>query len=204
MEFRRQGAPPGVDGALTVQPSAAAPGLVLRPWAEQDIPAMVAAHRDPVMRHWLRHPVLTAEEAHQTILAHRADCLAGTSFSFAVLEARANGATGDLVGGVSIRGLASEAASGEVGYRVTAPARGRGIAPRALSAVCEWAFRLPRVQPLEQLELMHAVGNHASCRVADKAGFALSAVLPPLLPESPDDGHLHIRLASVRPSPGKR
>ena len=63
---------------------------------------------------------------------------------------------------------------------------------------------LARVQPLEQLELMHAVGNHASCRVADKAGFALSAVLPPLLPEFPDDGHLHIRLASVRPSPGKR
>jgi RimJ/RimL family protein N-acetyltransferase len=81
---------------------------------------------------------------------------------------------------------------------VTAPARGRGIAPRALNAVCEWAFRLPRIQPLEQLELIHAVGNHASCRVAGKAGFALSAVLPPLLPEFPNDGHLHIRLVSPR------
>jgi RimJ/RimL family protein N-acetyltransferase len=195
MAFRRQGEPPGADGALTVQPSAAAPGLLLRPWTEQDIPEMVAAYRDPVMRHWLRHPVTTTEEAQRIIQARRADRRAGTGFSFAVLEAHADGATGDLVGGVSIRGLASEAASGEVGYWVTAPSRGQGIAPRALSAVCEWAFRLPRIRPLEQLELSHAVGNHASCRVAGKAGFALSAVLPPLLPDFPNDGHLHIRPA---------
>lgn len=195
MAFLPQGEHPGNECTLTVQPSAAAPGLLLRPWTEQDIPAMVAAHRDPAMRQWLRHPVTTAEEAHQIIAARRADRRAGTGFSFAVLEAHADGATGDLVGAVSIRGLASEAASGAVGYWVTAPARGRGIAPRALSAACEWVFRQPRNRPLEQLELIHAVGNHASCRVAEKAGFALSAVLPPLLPEFPDDGHLHIRQA---------
>jgi RimJ/RimL family protein N-acetyltransferase len=188
MAFRHQGEPPRTDGTLTVQPSAAAPALLLRPWTEQDIPAMVAAHRDPAMRHWLRHPVTTTEEAHRIIQARRADRLAGTGFSFAVLEAHPGSATGDLVGGVSIRGLASEAASGEVGYWVTAPSRGRGIAPLALNAICEWAFRLPRTRPLEQLELIHATGNHASCRVADKAGFALSAVLPPLHPEFPTTG----------------
>ena len=74
-------------------------------------------------------------------------------------------------------------------------ARGRGIASRALGAVCTWAFQQPRLRPLEGLELIHAIGNQASCRVAAKAGFTLSAVLPPLLPEFPDDGHLHIRLA---------
>jgi RimJ/RimL family protein N-acetyltransferase len=200
MAFRHQGEPPGTDGTLTVEPSAAAPGLLLRPWTEQDIPAMVAAYRDPVMRRWLRHPVTSAEQAHQIIQARHADRRAGTGFSFAVLEAHANGATGDLVGGVSIRGLASEAASGEVGYWVAAPSRGRGIAPLALSAVCAWAFRLPRSRPLEQLELIHAVGNHASCRVADKAGFTLSAVLPPLLPDFPNDGHLHIRPAGKPPA----
>jgi RimJ/RimL family protein N-acetyltransferase len=86
-----------------------------------------------------------------------------------------------------------------VGYWVTAPSRGRGIAPRALNAVCEWAFHLPRIRPLEQLELIHAVGNHASCRVAEKVRFALSAVLPPLLLEFPSDGHLHIRRAGKPP-----
>jgi RimJ/RimL family protein N-acetyltransferase len=188
MALRHQDEPPGMDGALTVQPSATAPGLLLRPWTEQDIPAMVAAYRDPVMGHWLRHPVTTTEEAHRIIAARRADRQARTGFSFAVLEAHADGATGDLVGSVSVRGLASEAASGEVGYWVTAPSRGRGIAPRALSAVCEWAFRLPRIRPLEQLELIHAVGNHASCRVADKAGFALTQYCRRCSPSSPATG----------------
>jgi hypothetical protein len=55
-----------------------------------------------------------------------------------------------------------------------------------------------RSRPLDKLELIHAVGNHASCRVAGKAGFALSAVLPPVPPEFPDDGHLHIRPAALK------
>jgi hypothetical protein len=48
-----------MNDTLTVRPSATSPGLVLRPWTEQDIPAMVAAYRDPVMRHWLPRPVTT-------------------------------------------------------------------------------------------------------------------------------------------------
>jgi len=185
----------GIDGPLTVRPSATSPGLLLRPWIEQDIPAMVAAHRDPAIRRWLRHRATTAQEARQIIAARHADGRGGTGFSFAVLEAGLDGAAGDLVGSVSIRLADGEAATcGEVGYWVTAPARGRGIAPRALGAACEWAFGLPRRQPLARLELIHAVGNQASCRVAEKTGFTLSAVLPPLLPEFPHDGHLHIRL----------
>jgi hypothetical protein len=110
MEFGPQGEPPGTDGTLTVPPSAAAPGLLLRPWTEQDIPAMVAAYR----------------ESGHAVLACRADRRAGTGFSFAVLEAHADGAAGDLLGGISIRGLARDAASGGVGYWVTAPSCGRG------------------------------------------------------------------------------
>ncbi len=157
---------------------------------------MLAAHRDPEMRRWLRHPITTAEEGRQVIQARRADRQAGTGFSFAVLQTDPGRVAADLVGGVSIRIAGDEAAAGEVGYWVAAPARGRGIAPRALDAVCVWAFRLPRTRPLERLELIHAVGNQASCRVADKTGFALSTVLPPLPPQFPAEGHLHVRLAS--------
>jgi RimJ/RimL family protein N-acetyltransferase len=184
-----------VDDIVTVQPAAGAPGLQLRPWTGQDIPALVAAHRDPAIWRWLRHRVTTEEEARQVIEARQADWRAGSRFSFAVLEAGADGTAGDLVGSVAIRGLGGEAVSGEVGYWVVSRARGRGIAPRALNAACEWAFRLPRLQPLKRLELIHAIGNQASCRVADKAGFTLSAVIPPLPPEFPEDGHLHIRSA---------
>jgi hypothetical protein len=67
MAFRREGEAPGMDGTITVPPSATSPGLLLRPWTELDIPAMVAAHRDPAMRHWLRHPVTTTEEVRRMI-----------------------------------------------------------------------------------------------------------------------------------------
>jgi len=185
------------DSVLTVPPTATTPGLLLRPWAEQDIPAMVEAHRDPVMRRWLPHRVGTADEARLLIRARNAEARAGAGFSFAVLLAEPE-APRDLVGSVGIRGLGDAAVSGEVGYWITAPARGRGIAARAVDAVCAWAFSMARRRPLERLELLHSVGNHASCRVAEKAGFTFSAVLPPLLPDFPDDGHLHIRLAGSR------
>jgi RimJ/RimL family protein N-acetyltransferase len=199
MALRHQGESPGMDGTLTVQPLATSPGLLLRPWTEQDIPAMVAAHRDPAMGPWLLRPVTTAEEAHRIIEARRQDRRAGTAFSFAILQAGPDGVAGELLGGVSIRRLDGQAASGEVGYWVKASSRGQGIAPRALNAVCEWAFRLPRRRPLERIELIHAVGNLASCRVAEKAGFALTAVLPPLPPQFPHDGHLHTRPADKPP-----
>jgi RimJ/RimL family protein N-acetyltransferase len=213
MAFRYQGEVPGLDSTLTVPSSATASGLLLRPWTEQDIPAMLAAHRDPVMRRWLRHPVTTDEHARRIIDAHRAGRREGTGFTFAIVQSDpegqshpegqsdpdgqsdSNGMAGAVVGSISIRRPDDETASGAVGYWVAAAARGQGIAPRALCVVCEWAFRLPWRRPLERLELIHAVANQASCRVADKAGFSLSAVLPPLLPEFPGDGHLHIRLS---------
>jgi RimJ/RimL family protein N-acetyltransferase len=204
MAFPDQGDPAGLDATLTVRPSATAPGLLLRAWTEQDIPALVAAHRDSAIRQWLRHLATTAQEAERIIAARRAEHRAGTAFHFAVLETAPDGTAGDLAGGVNLRPN-REAASGEVGYWVAAPGRGRGTAPRALTAVCEWASCLPSLRPLDRLELIHSVSNHASCRVADKAGFALTAVLPPLLPDFPHNGHLHIRLvgqraASIRPS----
>lgn len=186
--------PPSTIGPLAVPPSASTPGLLLRPWTEQDIPAIVAAHRDPAIRRWLRRPVTTAEDASWILQA--ADGLARNRFSFAVLAVGPD-TDGDLAGGVSIRWPDSGAQSAEVGYWVAAPWRGQGIAPRALNAACEWALGLPR--PLRRLELIHAAGNSASCRVADKAGFALSAVLPPSLPDFPDEGHLHVRVACQQP-----
>jgi len=179
---------------LVVERTAMASGLLLRPWVEQDIPAMVEAHRDPQMRRWLLHPIETAEQAGTVIESCQSDAKAGKRFSFAVLETAAGGEAERLVGGVSLRRPDAGTAMAEVGYWVAAPARGRGVAPRALQAVCAWAFSTIRNPSLRRLELIHSVGNHASCRVAEKAGFTLSAVLPPLPPDFPDDGHLHVRV----------
>lgn len=191
--------PPLTAAALTVPPSASAPALLLRLWTAEDIPALVAAHRDPAMQRWLRRPVTTADDARRILEAREVDRLSGTGCSFAVLTARPGDVGSDLAGGVSIRWPDSAAQSAEVGYWVAAPWRGQGIAPRAVNALCEWALGLARPRPLQRLELIHAAGNHASCRVANKASFALSAVLPPCLPDFPDQGHLHVRLVGQQP-----
>jgi RimJ/RimL family protein N-acetyltransferase len=56
----------------------------------------------------------------------------------------------------------------EVGYWVAAPARGRGVATRAVRLLCAWAFA---ELPLARIQLHTLPGNEASERVAERAGF---------------------------------
>jgi hypothetical protein len=48
---------------FTVEPTATAPTLTLRPWQDSDIPAIVAAYRDEAMRRWLMSSVNDEDEA---------------------------------------------------------------------------------------------------------------------------------------------
>lgn len=80
-----------------------------------------------------------------------------------------------------------------VGYWTLPPARGRGIAPQCVEAVTQWLFGPQRIMPAEEVELLHTVGNRASCRVAEKSGYALDSVLPPMPPKFPNEAHRHLR-----------
>ncbi|MEU4465028.1 GNAT family protein [Streptomyces sp. NPDC024017] len=91
------------------------------------------------------------------------------------------------------------AASAEVGYRTVARARGRGLAPRARRALSDWAFTTFARDGLTRLVLRHQADNTASCRVAEKSRYALTADLPAKPPAHPRDGHLHVRHLSERP-----
>ncbi|MFJ4715966.1 hypothetical protein [Streptomyces sp. NPDC088785] len=50
---------------------------------------------------------------------------------------------------------------------------------------------------LSRLELLHNAANPASCRIAEKTGFALESVLPPRTAYEAE-GHLHAREIPVR------
>jgi RimJ/RimL family protein N-acetyltransferase len=102
-----------------------------------------------------------------------------------------------LVGHVVLKRPAPGSPSAEVGYWTAAHARGRGVAPRALQALTDWAFTAFADDGLERLELLHQVDNTASCRVAQKCRYELSALLPAAPPDFPLDGHLHTRLRDV-------
>ncbi|MEU1884739.1 GNAT family N-acetyltransferase [Micromonospora sp. WMMD987] len=171
-------------------PTLAAPGLVLRCWRDDDVAALVEAHRDPELRARTRHPLTTPAQARRWVAANRQGWAAGRRFSFAVCEPAADGER--LVACVLLKDVTPGRADAEVGYWTAGPARGRGVATRAVDAVSRWAFTRFAAAGLARLELLHQVDNPASCRVAEKSGYPFVEVLP-ARPPFPRDGHRHIR-----------
>ncbi|MFJ9635814.1 GNAT family N-acetyltransferase [Streptomyces sp. NPDC101178] len=170
--------------------------LLLRPWHAKDVPALLEAYDDPAMRQWVRLPVSTPEEAARWLELQSEGWRSGTRFSFAVID---TGRSGELVGNLALKRPDPDAGRAEVGYWTAARARGRGVAPRALEALTAWTFTAFAAEGLVRLELLHQVDNVASCRVAEKSGYAFAELLSARPPEFPLDGHLHVREAPLAP-----
>ncbi|MEU8703904.1 GNAT family N-acetyltransferase [Streptomyces sp. NPDC048565] len=171
--------------------------LLLRPWRRDDLPALLAAYDDPAMRRWLRTQVPDAGEGEHWLTVQEEGWASGTRLSFAATDTARDG---ELVGSVALNRPVPGVESAEAGYWTSAGARGRGVAPRALGALTDWAFTTFAAEGLRRLELIHQVDNEASCRVAEKSGYALAEILTALPPEFPLDGHRHIRHAPL-PAP---
>jgi len=168
------------------------PALTLRPWTADDIPALIRAHADPVMRRWLSTQIDDDEQALAVLVGRKADWEAGTRFTFAVVASEDGEGNGEPIGSISIR-RARESKTAEVGYWTAAEARGKSVAPRAVEGALAWAETVWSDDPVERINLIHSLGNDASCRVAIKLGFALAEELPPFPPKFPEPGHLHVR-----------
>lgn len=160
--------------------------LSLRQWCADDLDALLDAYRDPVLRRWTRLPVTNAAEGRQWLDRVRRDWDEGRRYSFAVIEDHPDG--GRLAANVVLKRVSVDWPVPEVGYWTAAWARGRGVAPRAVTALSRWAFA--EFPALERLDLLHQVDNVASCRVAQKSGYTFREVLP-ARPPFPLDGHRH-------------
>ena len=84
-------------------------------------------------------------------------------------------ADGALLGAVGIACWDAEHRRAEAGYWLAPEARGHGFAARALELLTDWAFRPPL--ELVRVGLSIDVGNVASQRTAERAGFAREGVL---------------------------
>jgi len=149
--------------------------LVLRPWRPADAHAVFAACQDPELQRWTRVPVPYRHEdaVHYVGQLSPQAWAAGTAAHFAVLDA----VTGDLQGSVSLMDLAEGGA--EVGYWTAVEARGRGRTTEAVRAVCAWGVG---ALGLQRITWLAHVGNTASRRVAEKAGFVVEGTLRQYLP----------------------
>ncbi|MBO1415727.1 GNAT family N-acetyltransferase [Streptomyces sp. FH025] len=169
-----------------------AEGLLLRPFEDADAPALVEAYRDETLRRFTRRPMADVEQAARWLALQYEGRAAGTRYSFAVLEAGEAGEAGELVGNVALKRGAPGGETAEVGYWTAAPARGRGVAPRAVEALTAWAFDVFAHDGLIRIDLLHEGDNAASCRVAEKSGYAFTEIVP-AFPPYPLDGHRHSR-----------
>ncbi|MGW2032026.1 GNAT family N-acetyltransferase [Streptomyces sp. NPDC001761] len=180
---------PGVLARIPQPALPAAGGTLLRPWRAGDAPAVHAAFEDPVLRHWHGRSCDSADEAAGWITQWRGGWADEREAQWAVVDE----ATDELLGRVALRRIVLSDGVAEIAYWTVAGARGRGVALRAATALTRWAFD---EVGFHRLELMHAIANPASCRVAGKAGFALEGTKRSayLHQDGWHDMHLHARV----------
>lgn len=147
--------PPLSDGAV-----------VLRPMDERDVEAVERRSHDAQINRWIGAQRGTATEF---LASKRRAWADGTEASFAVCDV----ANPDLCLGQVWVELDSED-RGLVGYWLLEEGRGSGRATRAVRLISEWALDELR---LARLALTTEPENHASQRVAERAGFQREGVL---------------------------
>ncbi|MBF8172539.1 GNAT family N-acetyltransferase [Streptomyces olivaceus] len=180
------------EGTLSRTPQPALPtgdGLLLRPWRADDAPAVHAAFQDPAMHQWHARAADSEDEVRGWIAEWQRAWEGERGVQWAVADASDD----RLLGRVALREVVLGDGVAEVAYWTTAAARGRGIAARATRALAHWALDGIGFQ---RLELLHAVANEASCRVAHKSGFAVEGTKRSALlhPDGWHDMHLHARV----------
>ena len=152
-------------------PTIAAGAVTLRPPRDDDRAAIVAACRDPEVVRWFGVPQPYTDEHARRWVHEEApgEWARGTEAMFVI----ADGA-GAYAGAIDLRVTEREPAVGEVGFLVAPQARGRGYAVAALRAVTRWGFA---ELGLRRIQWRAEVGNEASRRVAERAGFAMEGWL---------------------------
>jgi RimJ/RimL family protein N-acetyltransferase len=166
-------------------------GVLLRPWSAGDARAVMGAYQDQAIQRWHVRRADSLTETREWIAGWQGGWAAETGAHWAVVEAESD----ILLGRAALKHLNFSDGTADVAYWTVPAARGKGACPRAVDAMASWAFEVPG---FHRLDLEHAMGNTASCRVAEKTGFAVEGVRRSawLLTDGRHDVHAHARLRS--------
>lgn len=148
--------------------------FVARQIGERDIPVVAPAFRDPGIGGENGMPPFDEDEL-RTVLRERIPDLRarGVLFPYVIEDT----ADGSIVGGVTLRHFDPMRGTIEVGYWLFEAARGRGLATLAVRAVAREVF----ASGLWRIEANVRIGNSASERVLERAGFTREGVRRRLL-----------------------
>ena len=186
---------PELSSRLSVPPEGLRAGeLVLRFPTLGDVDSILPAFTDPELREAGNLPAFGREELVASL--EELPNMAEQGRLLALAAARAE--TGDIVGGGTIHHLDAERRIVEIGYFVLPSSRGRGYATTIARLLAEHAFSLG----IERVAAYVNVGNTASERVLEKAGFTREGVVRSM--PKPDGRRIDKTLFSLLPGEESR
>ena len=166
----------------------------IRLYQQRDAEDMHAAALESVAEvyPWMAwcHESYSLQDARQWIAVQEELAKQGMAYEFAIFDELAR-----FLGGCGINQISKAHGFANLGYWVRTSAMGRGVAPAAARLVAEHAFR---ETDLIRLEIVCAVDNTRSQRVAEKIGAVREGVLRSrlLLPTGASDAVMY---SLVRP-----
>lgn len=141
--------------------------VCIRPFEAEDVASLTGAVQASLvdLRPWLpwAHDDYDEEDARDWVHSRQQAWTEGEEYSFAVVHAD----TGRFLGGVGINRIDAPNRTGSLGYWVRTDATGQGVATTAARLAAGFGFDALR---LRRLEILVAVENEASRRVAEKVG----------------------------------
>jgi RimJ/RimL family protein N-acetyltransferase len=147
--------------------------LIVRPYHEDDVPLLFEAVREsiPEVSPWLGwcHENYSIVESREFIQSRAAKAQGDEWYSFGVFDRN----DGRFLGGVGLNFINRVHQFGNLGYWVRTSATGKGVASRASRLVAR--FGLEELG-LHRIEIVAAVSNVASQRVAEKMGAVRECV----------------------------
>ncbi|MEU6253158.1 GNAT family N-acetyltransferase [Streptomyces sp. NPDC047043] len=172
-------------------------GLRLCPWDPAvDAETWLRGVTDPEFRRWNTPLTLISDldEAAEFLRERAREAVDGTIAAYRITDE----SSGTTLGHISVNTISHVFRTARVGYWVLPEARGRGVATRALGLAAHWALT---DLGLYRLELGHALGHDASCRIAERCGFRLEGTLRGAMFEAGRhdafrDMHLHGRVGT--------
>jgi ribosomal-protein-serine acetyltransferase len=148
--------------------------VTLRPYRLSDSKECFQAIKDSVaeISVWLpfAHPDYSMQENRAWLKKRPDDWKNGRGYEFAILDA----GDGTMIGGCGLNGIDKMNRRANLGYWVRTSHTKRGVATAATLLLAKWGFETLK---LTRIEILVAVGNERSLRVAAKVGATREGVL---------------------------
>lgn len=181
-----------VEPAWSAMPQLSDGVVTVRAMTAQDWPTVLAEASNAQALAWGFGTQLSRSEAISRCVGAPLEWLVGRQAQLVISDA----VTGASAGTMTLRKSGPPNVVG-IGYGILPEFRGRKFTARALQLVSDWAFA---TTPIVRLELGCKVGNHASARSAEAAGFVRESHFIGRL-RNPDDSYSdEIGYGKARPS----